>query len=301
MKIMVTGCFGFLGSAFCERLLEDGHEVVGIDRLIDAISDKSHRMRSMEYDNFEFCPANIADNLEVVRAFRKHNPTYVVHFAAQYSLPHDTDLLKRYYDSNMFGFITMIEQAKLHKVERFVYASSYLAVEQAWSMYSVSKALNELVAEMYSRRFNMKTLGLRYGSVFGPKCRDDTAISMLTKKFLAHAPISFSGRQLLKTPFLDVRDAVNVTYASLFRPLPEKFNFCPVVANDFRYDLNDILYLMEDITDIQAVYAGERPEFSPEFRDEHNLKEMERISGVRPEFGVKDSLMDFIGTCHHSV
>lgn len=296
MKILVTGCFGFLGHALCERMLADGHSIVGVDRLDGANSDKSDRLDIMEHKDFEFAPCNISNNLEVVRVFRKYNPSYVIHFAAQYSLPHDTDLLKRYYDSNVLGFINMIEQAKLHKVERFIYASSYIAErsEQAWSMYSISKAFNELMAEMYSRRFNMKTLGIRYGSVFGPKCRKDTAPAMLARKYLSGEAISFSGRQLLKTPFLDVRDAANITYSSVFRPLPEKFNVFTAVANDNRYSLNDLLYMMESIVGKEAVVRGEREEFDPVFVDEENIKEMERISGVTPKYAVGDTLADFL-------
>ena len=146
MKILVTGCYGFLGYSYCKRLLQERHEVYGIDRLMNAVSEKTKRVNDLrDYPYFRYIECDISDHVSVVKAYRQCYPDIVVHFAAQYSLPHDTDLLQRYVQSNLQGFLNVIENAKLHKAGRFVYASSYMADEkdQAWSMYSISKRFGE--------------------------------------------------------------------------------------------------------------------------------------------------------------
>lgn len=303
MNIMVTGCYGFLGYSFCKRLLGDGHTVVGLDRLINAVSEKAERVNDLRnYPNFQYVETDISDHVAVVRAFRATYPEIVVHFAAQYSLPHDTDLIQRYVDSNLRGFLNVIENAKLHKAKRFVYASSYLAAEedQAWSLYSISKRFGEDIARMYSENFKMETVGLRYGSVFGPHCRDDCAPAMLYRNIKEKKPITLKGRQLLKTPFLDVEDAVDLTHALTFASHPGYHNTYLLVADDFRYNLYDMAVAMMDEMGEKTTIVAEPFEQYVHPHDEELMRRLEMVANMRPFFSVKQTIKRFV-EWHQSV
>lgn len=297
MKILVTGCYGFLGYSFCKRLLGEGHTVFGIDRLVNGVSDKTERVNDLRtYLNFQYIECDISDHVSVVRAFRQVYPDTVVHFAAQYSLPHDTDLIQRYVDSNLRGFLNVIENSKLHKVKRFVYASSYLAdkKDQAWSLYSISKRFGEDIARMYSLNFGMTTVGLRYGSVFGPFCRSDCAPAMIYRQLAEKKPIHLRGRQLLKTPFLDVDDAVDLTVALMKAELPKNDNLFLLAADDFRYSLYDLTMAMAKEMGVTPTitYAPFEQYVHP--HDEAAMKSLEFFTGMRPQYSVRDTIKRFV-------
>lgn len=297
MKVLVTGCYGFLGYSFCKRLLGEGHTVFGIDRLVNGVSDKTERVNDLRnYLNFQYVESDISDHVSVVRAFRQVYPDTVVHFAAQYSLPHDTDLIQRYVDSNLRGFLNVIENSKLHKVKRFVYASSYLAdkEDQAWSLYSISKRFGEDIARMYSLNFGMTTVGLRYGSVFGPFCRSDCAPAMIYRQLAENKPIHLRGRQLLKTPFLDVDDAVDLTVALTKAELPRNDNLFLLVADDFRYSLYDLTMAMAKEMGVTPTitYAPFEQYVHP--HDEAAMKSLEFFTGMRPQYSVRDTIKRFV-------
>ena len=297
MKVLVTGCYGFLGYSFCKRLLGEGHTVYGIDRLVNGVSNKTERVNDLRnYLNFEYIECDISDHVSVVRAFRQVYPDTVVHFAAQYSLPHDTDLIQRYVDSNIRGFLNVIENSRLHKAKRFVYASSYLAAEedQAWSLYSISKRFGEDIARMYSRNFGMTTVGLRYGSVFGPFCRSDCAPALIYRQIKEKKPIHLQGRQLLKTPFLDVEDAVDLTVALTKAPVLGGENRFLLVADDFRYNLYDLAVAMMKEMGEKTTIATEPFEQYVHPHDEAAMEELVIVTGMRPRFSVRDTIKRFV-------
>lgn len=297
MKILVTGCYGFLGYSFCKRLLGEGHTVFGIDRLVNGVSDKTERVNDLRnYLNFYYVECDISDHVSVVRAFRQVYPDTVVHFAAQYSLPHDTDLIQRYVDSNLRGFLNVIENSKLHKAKRFVYASSYLAdkKDQAWSLYSISKRFGEDIARMYSLNFGMTTVGLRYGSVFGPFCRSDCAPAMIYRQLAENKPIHLRGRQLLKTPFLDVDDAVDLTVALTKAELPKNDNLFLLAADDFRYSLYDLTMVMAKEMGVSPTITYTPFEQYVHPHDEAAMKSLEFFTGMRPQYSVRDTIKRFV-------
>ena len=297
MKVLVTGCYGFLGYSFCKRLLGAGHTVYGIDRLVNSKSDKAARVADLSGNlNFNYVECDISDHVSVVKVFRKAYPDTVVHFAAQYSLPHDTDLIQRYVDSNLRGFLNVIENAKLHKAKRFVYASSYLAdeKEQPWSMYSISKRFGEDIARMYSYNFGMETVGLRYASVFGPFCRNDCAPAMLYRAIKEKKPIHLKGRQLLKTPFLDVDDAVDLTYSLMLAEMPRDYNLFLLEADDFRYNLYDVAMAMMGAMGEKTTIVTEPFEQYVHPHDEDAMRSVEMMANMIPRYKVKDTIRRFV-------
>ncbi len=201
MKVLVTGVAGFIGSMQALRLLERGDEVVGIDNLNDYYDVELKRARLSRlqpYPNFKFIKLDIADRPDVASLFTKEEPQRVVHLAAQAGVRYSITNPDSYIDSNIVGFLNILEACRHHQVEHLVYASSssvYGAnthmpfsvhdnVDHPVSLYAASKKANELMAHAYSHLYNMPTTGLRFFTVYGPWGRPDMSPFLFAKNIL---------------------------------------------------------------------------------------------------------------------
>lgn len=206
MKILVTGAAGFIGAALSIRLLERGDEVIGIDNLNDYydVNLKLARLKRLNnYHRFNFLKLEIADKQAVEALFAREKVQRVMHLAAQagvrYSLTHP----HTYVDSNLVGFINILEGCRHNGIEHLAYASSssvYGAntkmpfsihdnVDHPVSLYAASKKANELMAHTYSHLYNLPTTGLRFFTVYGPWGRPDMSLFMFTRNILEGKPI----------------------------------------------------------------------------------------------------------------
>ena len=202
MKIMVTGTAGFIGNHLALRLLERGDEVIGIDNLNDYydVSLKIDRLaRIKDHANFTDIRLDIADRAGLEEVFKKHQPQKVVNLAAQAGVRYSLQNPHAYIDSNIVGFINILEGCRHNQVEHLVYASSssvYGAnesmpfsvhdnVDHPLSLYAASKKANELMAHTYSNLYQLPTTGLRFFTVYGPWGRPDMALFLFTKAILA--------------------------------------------------------------------------------------------------------------------
>ena len=202
MKIMITGTAGFIGNQLALRLLERGDEIIGIDNLNDYydVSLKIDRLaRIKDHANFTDVRLDIADRAGMEAVFKKHQPQKVVNLAAQAGVRYSLQNPHAYIDSNIVGFINILEGCRHNKVEHLVYASSssvYGAnesmpfsvhdnVDHPLSLYAASKKANELMAHTYSNLYQLPTTGLRFFTVYGPWGRPDMALFLFTKAILA--------------------------------------------------------------------------------------------------------------------
>ena len=206
MKILVTGAAGFIGSTLSIRLLERGDEVIGIDNLNDYydVNLKLARLERLRgYDRFKFIKIEIADKEAMEALFVREKVQRVMHLAAQagvrYSLTHP----HAYIDSNLVGFINILEGCRHNEVEHLAYASSssvYGAntkmpfsihdnIDHPVSLYAATKKANELMAHTYSHLYRLPTTGLRFFTVYGPWGRPDMSLFMFTQSILEGKPI----------------------------------------------------------------------------------------------------------------
>lgn len=206
MKILVTGAAGFIGSSLSIRLLERGDEVIGIDNLNDYydVNLKLARLERLQgYDRFKFIKIEIADKQAMADLFAAEKVQRVMHLAAQAGVRYSISHPHSYVDSNLVGFINILEGCRHHAVEHLVYASSssvYGAntrmpfsihdnVDHPVSLYAATKKANELMAHTYSHLYQLPTTGLRFFTVYGPWGRPDMSLFMFTRSILEGKPI----------------------------------------------------------------------------------------------------------------
>ncbi len=206
MKIVVTGSAGFIGSAVSLYLLKRGDEVLGIDNLNDYydVTLKHSRLdRVKAYDTFTEARINLEDKDAVFAAISKFKPERVINLAAQAGVRYSIENPFSYVETNLVGFINILEACRHNEVKHLVYASSssvYGAntktpfsvhdnVDHPLSLYAATKKANELMAHTYSNLYHLPTTGLRFFTVYGPWGRPDMALFMFTKNILADKPI----------------------------------------------------------------------------------------------------------------
>jgi len=206
MRILITGAAGFIGAALSRYLLARGDEVLGIDNLnnyYDVRLKQARLSRLTAMPGFRFIKASLEDGAAITNAFAEFRPARVVNLAAQAGVRYSLENPQAYVQSNLTGFVNILEACRHNRVESLVYASSssvYGAnrklpfsvrdcVDHPVSLYAATKKANELMAHTYSHLFGLPTTGLRFFTVYGPWGRPDMALFLFTRKILAGEPI----------------------------------------------------------------------------------------------------------------
>ncbi|MEZ8965771.1 NAD-dependent epimerase [Vibrio breoganii] len=224
MKYLVTGAAGFIGSAVVERLMDAGHEVVGIDNMNDyyQVSLKEDRLKRIVHDKFVFKNLDLADREGIAALFAKEQFDKVIHLAAQAGVRYSIDNPLAYADSNLVGHLTILEGCRHHKIKHLVYASSSSvyglnkkmpfdtadSVDHPISLYAATKKSNELMAHTYSHLYGVPTTGLRFFTVYGPWGRPDMALFKFTKAILNGDEIDVYNNGDMQRDFTYIDDIV---------------------------------------------------------------------------------------------
>ena len=233
--ILVTGAAGFVGFHVAQRLLRDGHVVHGLDNLSDYydVGLKEARLRLLsEHTTFTFHRADLADQSAIADIFARHKPEYVVNLAAQAGVRYSLVNPRAYIDSNITGFLHILEGCRHHGVKHLVFASSssvyglntamplsvHHNVDHPISLYAATKKANELMAHSYSHLYGLPTTGLRFFTVYGPWGRPDMALFLFTKAILEGKPIDVYNEGRMKRDFTYVDDIVEGVVRLIPRP-----------------------------------------------------------------------------------
>lgn len=225
MKILLTGAAGFIGAATALRLLARGDTVVGLDNLNDYYDPalKQSRLDLLNpYSNFRFVKMDLADRSGMAQVFATEQFDRVVHLAAQAGVRYSLQNPHAYVDSNLVGFVNVLEGCRNHAVKHLVYASSSSVyggntkmpfaevdnVDHPVSLYAATKKANELMAHTYSHLFNVPTTGLRFFTVYGPWGRPDMALFLFTKAILEGKPIKVFNHGDMRRDFTYIDDIV---------------------------------------------------------------------------------------------
>ena len=225
MKILVTGAAGFIGMHASQRLLARGDEVVGLDNLNDYYDPtlKDARLaRLTPHPAFRFVKMDVADRAGMKQLFATEKFDRVIHLAAQAGVRYSLQNPQAYIDSNVVGFMNVLEGCRYSKVQHLVYASSSSvyggntkmpfserdSVDHPVSIYAATKKANELMAHTYSHLYGLPTTGLRFFTVYGPWGRPDMALFLFTKAILEGRPIDVFNHGKMKRDFTYVDDIV---------------------------------------------------------------------------------------------
>lgn len=242
MKILVTGAAGFIGFHLSKVLLANGHSIIGIDNLNDyydpglklgrlnelglnlsSLPNYNHSVLSTHKNlDFNFIRLNLEDRDEIPLLFQKHGFDAVCNLAAQAGVRYSLENPESYIDSNIVGFLNILEACRHNKIKHLVYASSSSVyglnskipfstedkVDTPISLYAASKKSNELMAHTYSHLYGIRTTGLRFFTVYGPWGRPDMAMFLFTKAILENKPIKVFNEGKMARDFTYVDDIV---------------------------------------------------------------------------------------------
>lgn len=241
-KILVTGAAGFIGYHVCERLLKKGFQVCGLDNINDYydINLKLARLQNLgitiekesplctklvstiHKSNFQFIKLNLEDREGLNELFTSEKFDIVCNLAAQAGVRYSLEKPFTYIESNIVGFLNILENCRHHEIKKLVYASSSSVygmnkkvpfstednVDCPISLYAATKKSNELMAHTYSHLFGIETIGLRFFTVYGPWGRPDMAMSLFTAAILNDTPIKVFNNGNLSRDFTYIDDIV---------------------------------------------------------------------------------------------
>ncbi len=225
MKALVTGVAGFIGSYVARSLIDKGYEVVGIDNLNDyyEVSLKYARLEWVrEKDGFEFVEMDLADKDAVTRLFAEHTFDRVINLAAQAGVRYSIENPDVYVQSNLVGFVNILEACRHQKTAHLVFASSSSvyglntklpfatddSVDHPVSLYAATKKSNELMAHTYAHLYGLPVTGLRFFTVYGPWGRPDMAAWGFTKNIMAGNTINVYNYGKMQRDFTYIDDIV---------------------------------------------------------------------------------------------
>lgn len=278
MKVLVTGAAGFIGSKLAFLLQQRGDDVVGIDNINDYYDVRLKYGRLDEFGTFRFIRMDLTDREGLNDLFKKECFNKVVNLAAQAGVRYSITNPYAYLDSNLIGFMNILECCRHHGVKYLVYASSSSVyglnskvpfseddkVDTPVSLYAASKKANELMAHSYSKLYGLPTTGLRFFTVYGPWGRPDMA-PMLFAKAISHGePIKVFNHGNLSRDFTYVDDIVNGTIGVIDKmPVAAE---CPneVPAKVYNIGCSNPVKLMDFINEIEMALGVEaKKEFLP--------------------------------------
>lgn len=239
-SILITGAAGFIGYHVSQNLLNQGHSVIGLDNLNTYydVRLKQRRLAQLKaHSQFQFHHLDIADRKGINQLFAHHTPERVVHLAAQAGVRYSIENPHAYADSNLVGFVNILEGCRHHQVEHLVFASSssvYGAnrqlpyavsnnVDHPLSLYAATKKANELMAHTYSHLYGLPTTGLRFFTVYGPWGRPDMAPFKFTKAIIEGRAIDVYNYGHMRRDFTYIDDIVEGVVRTLnHRPQPSQ-------------------------------------------------------------------------------
>ncbi len=225
MTILVTGVAGFIGMHVASLLLERGDKVIGLDNLNSYYDPKLKQDRLDQLKNnpnFSFSKIDINESNQLDDIFKKNDFTSVIHLAAQAGVRYSLENPRAYIDSNIVGFLNILESCKNHHIKHLVYASSSSVyggntkmpfsekdrVDNPVSLYAATKRSNELMAHTYSHLYNLPSTGLRFFTVYGPWGRPDMALFLFTKAIIERKPINLFNNGEMLRDFTYISDIV---------------------------------------------------------------------------------------------
>ena len=326
MKILITGAAGFIGYHLSEKLLKNDYQIIGIDNLNDYYDPrlKQSRLEILgKYNNFNFHKVDLKDKAEVDNIFETYQPTHVINLAAQAGVRYSIENPYAYVDSNLTGFMNILEACRNYPVEHLLYASSSSVyggnkvapfstnhnVDHPVSLYAATKKSNELMAHTYSHLYGIPTTGLRFFTVYGPYGRPDMAYFSFTKDILAGKPIKVFNHGKMERDFTYIDDIVEGIVKLIDKvPVANKewdeskddlsTSFAPYkiynIGNNNPVPLMRFINALESALGKEAekIYMDMQP--GDVLRTYADVSDLERDINFKPSTSIEDGLKKFV-------
>lgn len=339
MKILITGTAGFIGFHLSKKLLDQGYDIVGLDNINDYydVNLKTDRLKetgihelkenilvdSDTYSNYRFLKTDIEDNEVLSSLFKSESFDVVINLAAQAGVRYSLENPHSYINSNVSGFLNILEGCRHNNVKHLIYASSSSVygsntempfkttdtVDHPVSLYAASKKSNELMAHTYSHLFDIPTTGLRFFTVYGPWGRPDMALFLFTKAMVEGKPIDVFNYGNMARDFTYIEDIVE-GISRLIQKEPagsdsELENKNASLQSSAPYQLFNIGYgspvrLMDFISEIEKNLGVEAEKNMMEIQPGDVPKtwayvdDLFDLTGFRPKVSIKEGVKFFV-------
>ncbi|SDR00147.1 NAD-dependent epimerase [Flagellimonas zhangzhouensis] len=331
MKILVTGAAGFIGYHLCESLLKNGHTVVGLDNINDyyKVKLKYDRLKELGIDPIEaskekvlcsssihgeqmtFIKMNLEDRESLPQLFKEQNFEVVCNLAAQAGVRYSLENPNSYVDSNIVGFLNILECCRHNKIKHLVYASSSSVyglnekipfsvqdnVDHPISLYAASKKSNELMAHTYSHLYRIPTTGLRFFTVYGPWGRPDMAIYLFTKAITDGKPINVFNNGEMERDFTYIDDIVEGVERIMEKPVDDRKELYKLynIGNNSSVKLMDFIEAIEQSLGTIAEKNMMPMQPGDVTRTWANVDDLIADYNYRPNTPVKEGIQSFVG------
>ena len=327
--ILVTGAAGFIGYHICSSLIKQGHHVIGLDNITDYydVNLKYDRIKKLGVlrneaerfgvlatstsfgDQFQFIRLNLEDRKELPNLFKRFKFDSVCNLAAQAGVRYSISNPEAYIDSNITGFLNVLECCRSYNITRLVYASSSsiygnseavpfeetAVVDKPISLYAATKKSNELMAHTYSHLYNFETIGLRFFTVYGPWGRPDMAMFLFTDAILKGKPIKVFNEGNLSRDFTYIDDIVNGVTKVIEKNIDSREHYKIYnIGNNKTESLQDFITTIEQAIGKEAIkemYPMQQGDVPKTFADVDELIKDYRYS---PGTDIKSGIDDFI-------
>jgi UDP-glucuronate 4-epimerase len=308
MKILVTGCAGFIGSHVCEALLKRGDFVIGVDELNDYYNVRIKR-QNLEIlkasKSFKFYKEDIRNYNGIRKIFEKEKPEKVVHLAARAGVRPSIEQPLLYEEVNVKGTLNLLDLAKDYKVKSFVFASSSSVygnqkkvpfsekdnVDNPISPYAATKKAGELLCHTYHHLYGMRITCLRFFTVYGPRGRPDMAPYKFTRLIMEGKPIPKYGDGKTKRDYTYVTDIVKGVVAAVDKELEfEIIN----LGNNKPVELNRFIEVIENATGKKAMIEQLSPQPGDVDITYADIAKAKKLLGYKPETSIEDGTKAFV-------
>lgn len=328
MKILITGSAGFIGFHTCLKLANQGHEVYGVDNINDYYDPKlkfnrlnelglneaevklfKNEVQSTTFKNLRFARIDLVDNESIDDLFGKEQFEVVCNLAAQAGVRYSIENPKAYIDSNISGFLNILEACRNHKVRHLVYASSSSVygenkkvpfettdnVDHPISLYAATKKSNELMAYTYGHLFGFKTTGLRFFTVYGPWGRPDMAYYLFTDAIINNGPIKIFNKGEMERDFTYIDDIVNGVTKIIEKNIDSRVHYKIYnIGNNKTESLKDFIKTIEKVIGKKSIKEMHPMQEGDVKRTSANIDLLIKDYGYKPNTSIKDGLKKFV-------
>lgn len=324
--ILVTGAAGFIGYHTSELLAQKGYTVIGIDSLNEYYNVQLKRDRIAQlapYDNFTFYQVDISDKPAFDKVFEDHKIDVVINLAAQAGVRYSLKNPYQYIDSNVVGFMNVLEACRNHKIEHLIFASSSSVygsnqkipfsvddhTDHPISLYAATKKANEAMAHSYAALYNIPCTGLRFFTVYGPWGRPDMAYYLFTERISKGEPIHLFNNGNLSRDFTYVDDIVKTIDALIDKPpvsSPERIgadldisqSFAPYrlcnIGNHKPVKLMEFVGILEELIDKKAIIENKPMQPGDMYETYADISHLTETVGFSPVVDIRTGLKKFV-------